>query len=299
MPELPEVETIRRGLAPRVEGRRILRAEVRLKKQVRGLPAARFERELKGRRIEALGRRAKFLVFQLDGGKALLIHLGMSGQVSYWDHRLEDDGRFAVSPHTGLQRAVGQHPVDKHTHALLHLDGGDRIQYRDIRQFGCLRLLEADRVGSLPGIRRLGLEPLGSGFTWPAFSAALRRRRGMAKALLLNQSVVVGLGNIYADECLHRAGIHPRQKVERLGPAQRRAFFEAIPAVLEKALANKGTTLNDYRGADGRPGFNQESLTAYGRAGQPCLRCGRDLKKTLVSQRTTVFCPHCQKLDRP
>jgi formamidopyrimidine-DNA glycosylase len=296
MPELPEVETIRRGLAPKVVGRRIVRAEVRLKKQVRGMSAPRFMAQLAGRRIESLGRRAKFLLFGLDQGQTLLGHLGMSGQISYWDHRKEDSRSFVVSPLTGLQRSPGQHAIDKHTHVLLHLDGGDRIQYRDIRQFGYLRLLDTQAVAALPSLKRLGLEPLDAGFTWAAFSAALGQHRGMLKALLLNQSAVVGLGNIYADEACFRSGLHPQQAVERLKEAQRRALFEAIPAVLNQALANKGTTLMDYRTSDGGYGLNQDALLAYGRAGEACKNCGTELKKTQVSQRTTVFCPRCQRM---
>ena len=296
MPELPEVETIRRGLEPRVKGRRIARAELRLKKQLRGMPAPAFEKALAGLRILGLERRAKFLLFRLDAGLTLLAHLGMSGQISYWDHRRKDSDRFQVSPLTGLQRSPVQHPVDKHTHALLHLEGGDRIQYRDTRQFGYLRLLPSPDVAALPSLRRLGLEPLDPGFTWQSFSAALAGRRGGLKALLLGQTAVVGLGNIYSDEACFRAGLHPRQKVERLSAPQRRALFEAIPAVLNQALDLGGTSLMDYRQADGQHGLNQERLLAYGRAGEPCARCGRELKSIQVSQRTTVYCPACQRL---
>jgi formamidopyrimidine-DNA glycosylase len=296
MPELPEVETIRRGLEPRLKGRTLLRAEVRLKKQVRGMAAPAFEKALAGRKFLGVRRRAKFLLFDLSGGKTLLGHLGMSGQISYWDHRKADDGRFVVSPLTGLQRSPSQHAPDKHTHVLLHLDHGDRVQYRDIRQFGYLRLLDTAAVDQLPSLRRLGIEPLGPGFTWAAFEQALAKRRGMLKALLLNQAAVVGLGNIYSDEACFAAGIHPRQRVERLKEAHLRALFAAIPQVLEQALGLGGTTLMDYRSADGEHGLNQDRLLAYGRAGEPCQRCARELKKIQVSQRTTVYCPHCQKL---
>jgi formamidopyrimidine-DNA glycosylase len=297
MPELPEVETILRGLAPKVRGRRIIRAEVRLKKQVRGLAATAFERAIADRRILGLRRRAKFLLFDLEGAKTLLIHLGMSGQVSYWDRRKPDDLRFKVSPLTGLQRVATQHAPDKHTHALLTLDkdGGDRIQYRDIRQFGYLRLLDTPAVDALPSIRRLGIEPLGPGFSRAAFDAALLGRRGGLKALLLNQGAIVGLGNIYSDEACWRARIHPRQDVSRLREPERAALFEAIPAVLEQALGKGGTTLMDYRRSDGTHGLNQDSLQAYGRGGLPCLRCGTAMKRIQVSQRTTVFCGVCQR----
>jgi formamidopyrimidine-DNA glycosylase len=297
MPELPEVETIRRGLEPKVLGRRIHRVEVRLRKQVRGMGAAAFERALAGRRILALRRRAKFLLFDLSGASTLLVHLGMSGQLSYWDRRRPDENRFHISPLTGLQRAVTQHAPDRHTHVLLTLDreGGDRIQYRDIRQFGHLRLLDTAAVEAFPSIRRLGLEPLGPTFTREAFDRAFAGRRGMLKALLLNQSAVVGLGNIYSDEACFRAGIHPRQEVSRLSPAQWDALYESIPAVLTQALDNGGTTFMDYRRSDGSHGLNQDKLLVYGRGGQACVRCGAQLKKIVVSQRSTVYCPRCQK----
>jgi formamidopyrimidine-DNA glycosylase len=226
-----------------------------------------------------------------------MIHLGMSGQVSYWDRRKPDEGRFLVSPLTGLQRAATQHAPDKHTHALLTLDkdGGDRIQYRDIRQFGYLRLLDSAQVVTLPSICRLGIEPLGPGFTRAAFDGALKGRRGMLKALLLNQSAVVGLGNIYADEACFAAGLHPKQDVSRLSAAQRDRLFAAIPAVLQQALGAGGTTLMDYRRSDGSHGSNQDNLKAYGHAGLPCANCGATMMRTMVSQRTTVFCPRCQR----
>jgi formamidopyrimidine-DNA glycosylase len=291
MPELPEVETIRRGLESKVRGRVIERVEVRLAKQVRGMSPAAFSRRLAGQRISGLGRRGKYLLFRLSSG-ALAIHLGMSGQVTFWDHRRRDTPGFLVHRHTGLQKTAGQHAPDRHTHVLLHLKGGDRVQYRDIRQFGHLRFL--DDPEAFPPFQRLGLEPLGSGWRREDFFGRLKAHRGGIKARLLAQQTVAGLGNIYADEALHLAGIHPLQRTERMGSQKMEALFQAIPRVLEKGLANGGTTLMDFRGAGGEPGSNQESLRAYGRAGEPCLNCGTAMKKILVAQRTTVFCPNCQ-----
>jgi formamidopyrimidine-DNA glycosylase len=297
VPELPEVETIRRGLAPRILGRRIVKAELRLAKLVRGCAPGTFARAIEGRRFEAVDRRAKYLLFRLSGARTWMVHLGMSGQLGFWDHRLPEDPRFSISPLTGLQRSQGQHPADRHTHLLLHLEGGDRVQYRDIRQFGHFRLVGTGEESSLASLRRLGLEPLDGGFTYQAFEAALKGRRGMVKALLLNQTAVVGLGNIYSDEACFAAGIHPRRRVESLGPERRRALYAAIKAVLDQALDSGGTTLRDYRRADGTHGLNQDRLQAYGREGEPCLRCGSVLRKTTVAQRTTVFCPRCQKQE--
>ena len=155
--------------------------------------------------------------------------------------------------------------------------------------------MATEKVSDYPSIKRLGVEPL-EGFTWEAFSAAFSKHRGGLKALLLNQAAVVGLGNIYADEACHQAGLHPKQKIERLKEPQRRALFKAIPAVLNQALANKGTTFRDYRSGDGEYGLNQDKLHAYGRSGEACHTCGAILKKIQVSQRTTVYCPTCQRM---
>lgn len=294
MPELPEVETIRRGLEPKIKGRVIRKVEVRLAKQVRGMTVAQFSWRLAGQRILSVDRRGKHLLFRLKDG-LLAIHLGMSGQVTYWDQTKADSPGFVVHRHTGLQRSKGQHAPDKHTHVLLHLEGGDRVHYRDIRQFGHLRLLPADALTTFLPLASLGLEPLGAGWTYEVFAAAMKKSGGGIKARFLSQRPVCGLGNIYADEALHAAGVHPRQKIERLTEAMRQALYVAIPAVLRKGVKNGGTTLMDFRGADGESGSNQESLQVYGRAGEDCLSCGTALKKILVAQRTTVFCPHCQK----
>ncbi len=293
MPELPEVETIVRGLKPRVEGRRIERVELRLPKQVRGMDAAAFCRLVGGQVVRRISRRGKYLLMFLDR-HVLLGHLGMSGQLTYWDRTRKDTPGFVAHPVTGLQRTPGQHAPDAHTHLLFHLEGGDRVQYRDIRQFGHWRLLEPGQLEGFKPLARLGLEPLGPDWRFDAFRRAFRARRGMVKAALLSQSPVAGLGNIYADEALHLSGVHPRSRIERLREKDLRALFDAIPRVLRKGIRNRGTTLMDFRGAHGEKGRNQESLRVYGRHGANCLACGAALRKILVSQRTTVFCPRCQ-----
>jgi formamidopyrimidine-DNA glycosylase len=295
MPELPEVESIRLGLHPKIKGRVITHVELRLPKQLRHMKPAIFCARLKGRRISSTARRGKFLMILVEED-TLVIHLGMSGQVTYWDHRRKDDGAFSVHPITGLQRVARQHAPDKHTHALLHLEGGDRIQYRDIRQFGYLALFGPGELAGFKSMARLGLEPLDKAFSYSAFAAAMATKRGMLKALLLSQTPIAGLGNIYVDEALFRAKLHPRLRAEKLKIPELKALFEAIPQVLRQGLKNRGTTLMDYRNADGTKGSNQERLLAYGRAGLACKRCGKTLKKILVSQRTTVFCPACQRL---
>jgi formamidopyrimidine-DNA glycosylase len=253
-----------------------------------------FIRGLKGRRIRSLDRRGKYLIFQLDKG-TLVGHLGMTGQLTYWRKGIKDSPVFVKHPLTGLQKTPSQHAIDKHTHLLLNLDNGDRLQYRDIRQFGHWRLFKKDEWSLHPSLKKLGLEPLGPQYTWARFQTAFAGRRGKIKALLLSQGPVAGLGNIYADEALHAAGILPMKRAENLTGPQWRALFRAIPRVLKKALSRGGTTFSDFRGADGRPGRGARVLRVYGRFGKKCFRCGAGLKKTRVSQRTTVYCPGCQK----
>lgn len=296
MPELPEVESIRLGLHPKISGRLIERVEVRLSKQVRKMTVREFSGRLTGLRIADTSRRGKFLMILLEG-ETLVIHLGMTGQVTYWDRKKSDAATFVVSPHTGLQKTPTQHAPDKHTHVLIHLDGGDRIHYRDIRQFGYLRLFKPEALAEFKSISRLGLEPLDGAFTFKAFKAALKNKRGALKPMLLSQTPIAGLGNIYVDEALFRAGLHPRQTAENLKERQLKALYQAIPAVLKQGLKYGGTTLMDYRDALGGKGSNQERLKAYGRAGEPCVRCSRKLVKIIVSQRSTVFCPSCQRLS--
>jgi formamidopyrimidine-DNA glycosylase len=251
---------------------------------------------LEGRRILGLRRRAKHLWMDVEGGWTLCVHLGMSGQLTWWDHACEDSAGFMRHRHTGLEKTPGQHAPDRHTHFLLHLQGGDRVQYRDPRQFGCLRLLPTAQLELCEPFKSLGPEPLDPAFTPQAFAQRLRLRRGRLKALLLDQHLVAGTGNIYADEALFCARLHPLRLAQSLTPGEAEALFASLRAVLEQGIALGGTSISDYVNAEGKSGGNQEQLKAYGRAGRPCLRCGTALKHTLVSQRSTVFCPHCQPL---
>jgi formamidopyrimidine-DNA glycosylase len=295
LPELPEVESIRLGLDRKIKGSVIERVEIRLPKQIRNLGTAEFCRRLAGRRITGTARRGKFLQILLDG-EVLVIHLGMTGQVTYWDKAKPDAKRFVVLPETGLQKTPSQHAPDKHTHALFYLKDGNRIQYRDIRQFGHMHLFKPAELASFKPLARLGMEPLSAAFSYKAFKSALAKKRGALKPMLLSQVPIAGLGNIYVDEALFRARLHPRRGAESLKEPELRALHQAIPAVLRQGLKFGGTTLMDYRDALGKKGGNQERLKAYGRAGQPCVRCKSPLKKSVISQRSTVHCPSCQRL---
>ncbi len=263
MPELPEVETVARSLAPLV-GRRIVAAEFRCLRILRGGDPDGMAAELAGRRIAGVKRYGKFLLISLSGGGYLTVHLGMTGRLL-------------------LGGAPG-----KHTHAIFSLDRGVLL-YDDSRQFGRIQF-SADfpaRIG------KLGPEPLEIPFE--EFALALRRRRTRIKALLLNQDFLRGIGNIYADEALFRAGIHPLAMAHRLGRERARRLWDAIGAVLREAIAAGGSSISDYVDAEGRKGFFQVSHRVYQRTGEACVACGTAIRRTLVAQRSSHFCPRCQK----
>ncbi|MEK7403939.1 MAG: bifunctional DNA-formamidopyrimidine glycosylase/DNA-(apurinic or apyrimidinic site) lyase [Acidobacteriota bacterium] len=261
MPELPEVETIARALAPRLRGRRILQARFFSPLIVAGRPKD-IRTRIEGRTIRGLRRRGKFLLIEFDDGPALTIHLGMTGAL-LWDGT-----------------------PGPHTRALFTLDGG-RLVYDDIRQFG--------RIASGAGrLARLGPEPLD--ISAAELAALLARRRGRIKPLLLDQRFLAGLGNIYADEILFRAGIHPRAVAARLSAARVRRLHKAMREVLQAAIADRGSSISDYVDADGRQGSYQLKHRVYRKTGQPCPVCQAKIKRVVVAGRGTHYCPRCQPL---
>jgi formamidopyrimidine-DNA glycosylase len=293
MPELREVETIRRALEKPLEGRRIRSAELRLPRLLLGFPPAELPAKLKGQRIEKVIRRGKYLVFELTKD-ALVIHLGMTGQVTHSAADAVEDGRFRTTV-TGLQKPVGAHPVDKHTHLLLHLGDGSRMMFRDPRTFGKILLLPKADWEHHPRLGKLGPEPLTMKPVAHAKDIPSNSLRPV-KALLLDQEFLAGVGNIYADEALFLSGIHPKRAVKTLKEPEKLAMLEAVKVVLKKGIKYQGTTFSDYRKPDGGKGDNYERLQVYGRGGKPCRVCGTILHKTVVAQRGTVFCPVCQPL---
>lgn len=263
MPELPEVETVTRSIAPLV-GRRIVAAEFRCMRVLRGGDPDRMSARIQGRKIAGVKRYGKFILVSVGGGGYLLIHLGMTGRLL-------------------LGGAPG-----KHTHAILTLDRGVLL-YDDSRQFGCVQFFE-----EFPArVARLGPEPLEVPFA--EFAAALRKRKTRIKALLLNQQFVRGVGNIYADEALFRAGIHPEAISNRLRGDRPRRLYDAMVAVLTEAIAAGGSSVSDYVDAQGRKGFFQFSHKVYQRTGEPCVNCGTPLRRLLVAQRSSHYCPKCQR----
>jgi len=264
VPELPEVETVARSIAPLV-GRRIVSAEFRCRRVLRGADPRALAARIRGRRIAGVRRYGKFILVSLEGGGFLVVHLGMTG------------------------RLLLGGPAGKHTHAVLTLDRGGVLRYDDSRQFGCIQFSE----GFPERLAKLGPEPLEVAFA--AFAAALKRRKMRIKALLLNQSFLRGLGNIYADEALFRAGIHPLAVPSRLRPDRARRLYEAIIAVLTEAIAAGGSSISDYVDAQGRKGFFQFSHRVYQHTGEPCVACATPIRRLLVAQRSSHFCPRCQK----
>jgi formamidopyrimidine-DNA glycosylase len=292
MPELPEVETIRQGLLQKVIGRTISQAVVRLPKILVCPEVKQFNKALAGQTILDIQRRGKHLILHTEACR-LLIHLGMTGQLTYRDQSLPDDLHFSITPHTGLQKA-NQHAVDRHTHVSLFFNDGNAVHYRDIRQFGKWRLYTVKEYDQTDFFSKLGLEPFGSIYRLAPFLQGFNGRSLRIKSLLLNQSFVAGIGNIYADESLFEARIHPERSSGTLTLAEKKRLFRAIPRVLVRGLENGGTTLQDFLNADGERGNNQDYLKVYGRTGEKCRRCRTVIERVVVSQRSSHFCPACQ-----
>jgi formamidopyrimidine-DNA glycosylase len=272
VPELPEVETVRRQLAPRLAGRVVVAAGAH--------PSPKFATAVDalGRRIAGLGRRGKYLIAELDDDLDLVVHLGMTGVLS-----LAPGTAPAPPPHLRAWWALAGEDEP---------DGSAVLTFTDIRRFGRTVVVPRDDHGALPTLQRLGPEPLGDDFTVEHLAAALRRGDAPLKALLLGQRVVAGVGNIYCDEACWRAGVHPGT---RTVPASRvAALHAAIREVLAEGIAHGGTTLRDYRDGEGASGSHQQHLDCYGRAGEPCNRCGTTLERSVVAARGTTTCPSCQ-----
>jgi formamidopyrimidine-DNA glycosylase len=278
MPELPEVETVRTRLAPDLERRTIVRARIDDPRLVRPeLPEA-IAGLLEGRRIERIGRRGKYLLVELADGEALAIHLRMTGNV--------------------LRRLPGVEPP-RALRAELELDDGALVAYTDLRRFGTWEHFGDPETLQAFLAQKLGPEPFSDEFD-PAFLyAALHRREAPLKAVILDQRVVAGLGNIYADEALWAAKLHPELPASRVRRPALARLHEAIREVLQRGIENQGASIRDYRLPDGGHGSMQERFAVYGRTGLPCPRCGTPIRRLVVGQRGTHICPHCQRKPRP
>ncbi len=277
MPELPEVETVRRTLAAGLIGRRIAEATRISWARTIAEPSPELFRELlQDRLVTSVDRRAKYLIIRLDHDEALVVHLRMTGQLTLQDSAAEPDS---------------------HTHVVLRLADGGQIFFRDTRKFGRIWLLDTAGLNILHS--RLGPEPLDDALTAEEFRTLLRRRKGRLKPLLLDQHLIAGLGNIYVDEALWTARLHPLRAVPSLTDDDIDRLHDAIRAVLTAGIERRGTSLSDYRDAWGMEGDNQNFLNVYKRAAQPCPRCGALIERTVIAQRGTHYCPVCQQMPIP
>lgn len=270
MPELPEVEVIARGLDGTLSGRTIASVGVpgltRLSE-----PAETLVPKVVGRTVRRAYRRAKVLLLELDNGSTLAFHLKMTGRVVHG----------------------GQRPADKHDRIFFHLDDGSLLSFADMRKFGYVRCFLRGELEQWDFLKRVGPEPLETSAT--ELAERLKGRNTAIKGALLNQSVVAGVGNIYADEALFRAGIHPQTKAHRVGRERRVRLFEELQAVLRQAIAENGSSISDYVNARGDAGAFQNSFNVYGRKGEQCRHCSATLQAVTVAGRTSTFCPKCQR----
>jgi formamidopyrimidine-DNA glycosylase len=288
LPELPEVETVRRGLVPVLEGAVIAMARVNRPDLRWPLPERMAER-LTGARVERLRRRSKYLLADLDTGETLIVHLGMSG-------------RMIVSGEAARRGAPGifhhAHPApEKHDHVVLDTETGARITFNDARRFGAMDLVATVRAAEHPLLAGLGPEPLGNAFDEVYLAQRFAGKRAPVKAALLDQRIVAGLGNIYVCEALHRSGISPLRHAGRIGIARIGRLAGSIRDVLAEAIAAGGSSLRDYRQTDGELGYFQHSFRVYGREGEPCQKpdCTGIIRRRIQAGRSTFYCPACQR----
>ena len=275
MPELPEVETVVRGLRPRLEGRRLVRIDQRRPDLRFPLPE-RFGERLTGRLVRAVTRRAKYILVHLDGGEVLMAHLGMSGRM------VLGDARAAAAP-------------NPHDHIVFETDAGDELRFNDARRFGMMDLVAEAELDAHRLMKDLGPEPLSNAFNGPALAERLAGKRSPIKAALLDQRVVAGLGNIYVCESLHRAGLSPRRQAHTVQGGRAERLARAVRQVLDRAVAAGGSSLRDYVRADGELGYFQHEWTVYDREGEPCRSCGQAIRRLVQAGRSTFHCSRCQR----
>jgi len=285
MPELPEVETVRRGLAPALVGRRIKRARTQ-RADLRFPFPKRFAARLSGRRIDALDRRAKYLLAHLDDGNVWVTHLGMTGRWSIIGAKRQPGDFYYSEP-----------PDPTHTHVVIDMEEGPRLEFNDPRRFGYMDLIAEKELDAHPFFKGMGPEPLGNEFNEPYLKRAFAGKKAPVKAALLDQRVIAGLGNIYVVEALYRAGIAPGKEAGRISARRLDKLFHAVRAVLEEAIDAGGSTLSNYAAVDGAQGGFQNRFRVYDREGERCLtkNCGGTIARFTQGGRSTFWCPRCQR----
>jgi len=289
MPELPEVETVRRDLAKVLLGKKITALKVFAPTTVKP-SAATFIKKLKGLSFADLNRRGKLLIFELNQPDLfLLIHLKMTGQLIYLSPKTAITGGHSFS-----QEERSRSFPNQHTRVSLTFEDGGRLFFNDLRKFGYLRLVDTKTLEQIIA-NNYGPEPLDKSFTQKGLSLNLKKSQRSVKAVLLDQKIIAGLGNIYVDESLFAAGIRPIRTANSLKPVEVSQLFKAIPRILKKSLRYRGTTFRNYLDSSGQKGNFSEKLQVYGRGGQKCYQCGNTIEKIRVAGRGTHYCPQCQK----
>ncbi len=273
MPELPEVETVRQSLEKKAKGLTIIEVTVHTPQVARAGAFADFASALQGLKFLDFERRGKYLVAVLEKGIRLVVHLRMTGRWVY---------------------CAPEAPLAKHTHVVFRLSDGNELRFTDVRRFGGMEIVLAEALEAHSGLAKLGVEPLSEGFSPEYLGEITRNKKARIKPLILDQSKLAGLGNIYADEALFLAGIHPGREAGTLSQEELKRLHLAIRHVLEEGIANKGTSFRDYVDGEGRQGQNQLSLKVYGRSGLECVTCGMPLAKLRIGGRSSVYCPNCQ-----
>ncbi len=274
MPELPEVETIRRDLQGLIRGKVIKDVRLMYAGFIRCPSRDEFAANLKDKEVLGTSRRGKYLFLHLAGGLSLIIHLRMTGRLLYYPEST---------------------PPDKHTHGVFLFSGGEELHFHDVRKFGTMWLVAPETLSSVGGLEGLGPEPLEDGFTADSLYRRCRETKRAVKSLLLCQKAAAGVGNIYADEALHRAGINPERRADSLTLEEAEKLWAAVRQVLREGINARGTSMSDYLDAGGRPGSYQDHLRVYGHKGQPCPVCRSLIERKKIAGRSSYFCPTCQK----
>lgn len=275
MPELPEVETVKRTLEEKIVGSRFQGLKVLMPKIIKADEVDDLAGAISGKRVVRMGRRGKYLLVYLEGSLVLVVHLRMTGQLV----------------HTEAEQELA-----KHTHVVFNLDNGCQLRFIDQRQFGRIYLVAENALDVISGLKNMGMEPFDPDFTREYFKKELHNRRTRIKPLLLDQTFIAGIGNIYADEALFRALVHPERPAYSLNQRETARLYQAIKDVLEEGITNRGTSIKDYVDGEGRSGENQHKLRVYGREGQPCQKCKKPIHRIKVGGRSSYFCARCQKI---
>jgi formamidopyrimidine-DNA glycosylase len=275
MPELPEVETIRRGLVEKVKGRKIIQVEIRLTKLLKGISEEEFIRKVEGKKIEEIRRRAKLLIIDLYGSNSLLIHLKMTGRLLYLS---------------------SQEEITKHTHLIFYLDNSMTLRFWDLRQFGYIKVVAKETIFNLPEISQLGSEPLEPTFTQDEFKRLIKgKKRGKIKPLLMDQRFIAGIGNLYGDEICYLARVKPTREISTLTDQEITALYTQMRKVLLTAIEQRGSSVDEYRDIYNQPGQYHFQLKVYGREGEECYSCGQPIQRIKLRGRSTHFCSYCQR----